>query len=244
MTLHSHATTAKMPEPAERFRLPDVPERKPDDMTSAEHLSETGLQHHLKQFLGRSETTIVSGEKYITARRGADMRYPDLLVAFDVDPQAYHEANGYVIAQQGKAPDLVLEIASQGTGHLDIGVKWEFYQGLGITEYWRFDATGEYHGTRLAGERLVDGRYEPMEIEELDDGILQGYSAVLSLNWRWEEGRLGCHDPATGEHIATFDTERARADTAEAELAAERARVRELEELLRRQDPANPGTRA
>ena len=30
------------------------------------------LHHHLKQFLGRPETTIVSGEKYITARRGAD----------------------------------------------------------------------------------------------------------------------------------------------------------------------------
>ena len=65
-------TTArtKITEPPGRFRLPDPPEREPDDMTSAEHLSETGLQHHLKQFLGNPETTIVSGEKYITARRG------------------------------------------------------------------------------------------------------------------------------------------------------------------------------
>ena len=55
-------------------------------MTSAEHLSETGLHHHLKQFLGNTETTIVSGEKYISARRGTDRRFPDLLVAFGVDP--------------------------------------------------------------------------------------------------------------------------------------------------------------
>ena len=227
-------THARTPEPAGRFRLPDVPEREPDDMTSAEHLSETGLHHHLKQFLGRPEATIVSGEKYITARRGADMRYPDLLVAFDVDPQAYRDTNGYVIAEQGKPPDLVLEIASEGMGHFDIGVKWEFYQGLLIPEYWRFDATGEYHGTRLAGERLVEGRYEPIEIAELGGGVLQGYSAVLDLNWRWEGGRLGCHDPATGRHIATFDTERERADIERGARVAAEARIRELETELRR----------
>ena len=39
-------THARTPEPAGCFRLPDIPEREPDDMTSAEHLSETGLHHH------------------------------------------------------------------------------------------------------------------------------------------------------------------------------------------------------
>ncbi|MYC36763.1 MAG: Uma2 family endonuclease [Chloroflexi bacterium] len=217
----------KIPNPEGRFRLPDPPEREPDDMTSAEHLSETGLHHHLKQFLGHPETTIVSGEKYLTARRGGDMRYPDLLVAFGVDVAAYRETNGYVVAEQGKPPDLVLEIASEGTGHIDVGEKRKFYQGLGIPEYWRFDASGEYHGARLAGDRLVNGRYQPIEIAELPGGVLQGYSAVLNLNWRWTEGRLGCYDPATGLHIASFETERVRADTAE-------ARVRELEAELRR----------
>lgn len=49
---------AKQPETGGRFVLPDPPERESDDMTSAEHLSETGLHHHLKQFLGNPETTI------------------------------------------------------------------------------------------------------------------------------------------------------------------------------------------
>ena len=222
-------TAGKHPKTGERFRLPDPPEREPGDMTSAEHLSETGLHHHLKQSLGNPETTIVSGEKYVTARRGADRKFPDLLVAFGVDPAAYRETNGYVISQQGKPPDLVLEIASEGTGHIDVGEKREFYEGLGIPEYWRFDATGEFHRTRLAGDRLVDGRYEPIAIEELADGVLQGHSAVLNLNWRWEQGKLACHDPATGRHIATFEDERARADRAEAlihELEAENRRLR------------------
>ena len=63
------------------------------------------------------------------------------------------------------------------------------------------------------------------------------------MDWRWEQGRLGCHDPATGLHIATFDSERARADSAAAELRAERearardqARIRELEQRLLERD--------
>ncbi len=242
-------TTATVPRAEGHFRLPDVPVREPDDMTSAEHLSETGLHHHLKQFLGNIETTIVSGEKYVTARRGAEMRYPDLLVAFDAAPVAYRETNGYVVSEQGKPPDLVLEIASEGTGHIDIGEKREFYQGLGIGEYWRFDATGAFHGTRLAGDRMVNGRYQPIEVSDWGDGVLRGYSAALDLDWRWEDGRLGCHNPATGEHIATFESERlarlaaeARADNAEAQRNAERERadnaeyrIRELEEQLYQQ---------
>ena len=241
---------AKITQSPSRFRLPDPPEREPDDMTSAEHLSETGLQHHLKQFLGNPETTIVSGEKYITARRGGEMRYPDLLVAFRVNPAAYRDTNGYVISEQGKPPDLVLEIASPATGHIDVGAKREFYERLLIPEYWRFDATGEFHGARLAGDRLVNGRYEPIDIAELTGGVLRGHSAALNVNWRWEDGQLSCYDPKTGMHIATFESERmarlaaeARADSAEAELRAERearardqARIRELEQRLLRQD--------
>ena len=97
----------------------------------------------------------------------------------------------------------------------------------GIPEYWRFDETGRFHRTLLAGDRLADGAYQPIAIEEFPDGSLQGFSEVLNLHIRWEQGQLRWHDPATGRHIATFDDERARADNAE-------ARVSELEEELRR----------
>ena len=58
----------------------------------------------------------------------------------------------------------------------------------------------------------MNGRYEPLPIMELSDGVLEGYSEVLNLNIRWEDGELGWYDPATGLHIATFDSERARAE--------------------------------
>ncbi len=70
---------------------------------------------------------------------------------------------------------------------------------------------------------------------------MQGYSRALGLNLRWEEGRLVFRDPATGEPIATLESEQARADTerelrvqAEARAEAAEARNRELEEELRR----------
>ena len=194
------------------------------------------------QFLGNPDTTLVTGERYIVRELGSpatERRVPDLLIAFGVDPVAYRRRNGYVISEQGKPPDFVLEVASPSTADTDVGAKRNDYEGFLIQEYWRFDETGEHHGTRLAGDRLVGGRYEPIEIEELSGGALQGYSAVLNLHLRWENGKLGWYEPATGEHIPTYESERAARLQAEAQVERERearlqaeARIRELESEL------------
>lgn len=226
-------TAAKGPQPGGRFELPDIPDRDPDEkMTNAKHLHEPGNTHHLAQHLGSLETTLVSADRYITMLpeflpSGSVRRYPDLFVAFGVDPAAYQSSNGYIISEQGKPPDFVLEVASRSTGTEDTGPKRRDYEALGVLEYWRFDETGQYHKTRLAGDRLVDGRYQPIAIEELEAEILQGYSQALNLYLRWENGVLAWIDPATERHIATFLSERARAEAAE-------SRVRELEEEIRR----------
>ena len=258
-------TAAKQPKTGERFRLPDPPEREPDDMTSFDHLTGNGNAYHLKQHLmaqrpGQRDSILVSGEHYMVIRPTSNLagsRYPDLLVAFGADSEAYRLSNGYIIEEQGKPPDFVLEIASPRTGRVDAGRKREDYERLQIPEYWRFDETetGRHHGARLGGDILVDGRYRPAEIRELPDGALQGYSPVLDLYLRWEQGELAWIDPATGRRIATFEDERARADrerearieemearaAAEAERNAERqaraaaeARIRELEAENRR----------
>ncbi len=155
-------------------------------------------------------------------------RYPDLLVAFGVDPEAYRASNGYIIEEQGKPPDLVLEVASESAGENDVGDKRDYYESLGILEYGRFDETGERHGTKLAGDALVDGRYELIEIEELPGGVLRGYSAALDLHLRWAAGELAFYDPATGEPIASLESE--RRDRLAAESRAEIKRVRANEE--------------
>jgi Uma2 family endonuclease len=215
------------------FVFPDPPEDPEDKMTSFDRLAATGNVYHLIQHLGSPETTLVAGEHYLAlapTRSLAGVRYPDLLVAFGVDPAAYKASNAYVISEQSKPPDFVLEIASRSSGRIDVTDKRRDYAALHIGEYWRFDETGQHHGVRLAGERLVDGEYAAIDIEELPDGRLQGYSAALDLNLCWVGGELMFYDPATGRPIATLADERARADAAE-------ARVRELEEQFRRQGP-------
>ena len=242
------STPAKQPS---TFRLPDIPEKDPDDMTSSKHLAQTGNMYRLAQHLGHLDSTIVSGERYICAEPGSPIRYPDLLVAFDADPELYETNNGYVVSLQGKPPDLVLEIASRATGHIDTGQKPEFYAGLGIAEYWRFDETGQFHGQKLAGDRLVGGAYEPLDLETLSDGSVRGYSRVLDLYICWEQGSLVFYDPKTEAHIASLDSlrdeirqaeARARGEIRQAEARAQEerrqreraeARIRQLEEQLR-----------
>ena len=58
----------------------------------------------------------------------------------------------------------MLEVASRSTGAEDTGPKRADYEALGVAEYWRFDETGEHHKTKLAGDRLMYGRYEPIAI--------------------------------------------------------------------------------
>ena len=172
-------TTAKTPNPQSRFRLPDPPPREPDEMTAFDHVYKHGNNRYLAIHLGNQDTTLVVADRWIIAHPDADRsraRRPDLLIAFNVDPAAYHASNGYIVSEQGKPPDFVLEVASESTGATDTGAKRQDYAALGISEYWRFDETGQHHGVRLAGDQLVGDRYRPITIEQLPDGTLQGYS--------------------------------------------------------------------
>ena len=235
---------AKTPKPAGRFRLPDPSQRKLDEMTAYDHVYKYASHRYLALHLGNPDTTLVEYDRWIVATpedNRSRARRPDLLIAFNISPEDYAASNGYIISEQGKPPDFVLEVASESTAEIDVGAKRRDYAELGIPEYWRFDETGEFHGVRLAGDRLVDGVYVPVPIEELADGSLQGYSSALNLNIRWENGQLGWYDPDTGRHILTYEDQRDRADQehqarvqAEARADNAEARTRELETELQR----------
>lgn len=210
--------------------FPDPPEIPEDQMINFDHLAANGNVHHLVIHFGNPDTTLVVGERYVALAPTRDMtglRYPDLLIAFGVDPELYRRRRAYVTEDQGKPPDFVMEVASPSTRRVDATAKRNDYAALDIPEYWRFDEDGSRRRPRLAGDRLVGSEYQPIPIEEMAAGVLQGFSAVLNLYIRWDQGQLGWYDPATGRHITTFSDERA------ARLRAE-ARVRELEAELGR----------
>ncbi len=222
---------------AERFRLADPPPREPDEMTAYDHVYKRGSNRYLAIHFGSPETTLVEYERWIVAspeENRARARRPDLLIAFNVSPRDYRASNGYVVSEQGKPPDFVLEVASQSTADADTGAKRQDYAALGIPEYWRFDETGEHHGVRLAGDHLQGDSYRPIPINEVEPGILEGYSPALNLVIRWYRGELVWMDPATQRPILTYEDQEARAEEErEARIRAE-ARSRELEEEIRR----------
>lgn len=212
------------------YQLPEPPEKSPEDrMTSSRQLAPTGNMHCLIDYLGHEETTIVVGDMPLTAAPrlpARQRRYPDLLVAFDVKPGLFRENRGYIVSEQGKPPDLVLEFASPSTRANDNGEKREFYAALGVIEYWRFDETDDNESVRLVGETLVEGVYHPLPVEPVSEGVLEGYSPALNLCLRREGGDLRFYDKDRQRYLPTIADERARADVAE-------RRAQELEALLR-----------
>ncbi len=213
-----------------RIRFPDIPERLPDDMTSAKAIHLNGNSHNLRVHFADRPNSIVDAEHYISQIPTRDMTgivYPDLLIAFNADPDSLERSNAYVISEQGKPPDFVLEVASRSSRTFDRTTKRDIYAGLEIPEYWRFDERPTRSNPGLAGDRLANGEYQLIAIEEIEEGTFQGYSAVLNLILEWRNGQLNWINPHTGKHISTLEQER------EARLAAE-SRVRALEAQLHR----------
>ena len=223
-------TTENTLQRAARFRLPDPPPRELDEVTAFEQVYDDGYLRYLALHFGNLETTLVTADRWIVASPNSNRaraRRPDLIIAFNVRPADYRASNGYIVSEQGKPPDFVMEIASASTADVDTGVKREDYAALGIPEYWRFDETGAHHGSRLAGDILDGDFYRPVPVDEVTPGVVQGYSPVLNLIIRWDHGRLVWVDPATQRPILTYE------DQLEGRIRAE-ARVRELEEEILR----------
>ena len=161
---------------------------------------------------------------------------PDCLVSFGVSMEVARRRHGYVIAEQGKPPDFVLEVASESTGRRDYTVKRDGYAAFGVAEYFRFDDTGgRYHDQPLAGDRLVDGAYEPIPVTADADGNERCYSETLGLYLCWENARLRLWDPNTRAYLNDYDEALAdaRLEERDARLAAE-ARADAAEAELRR----------
>ena len=218
------------------------------------YLHRPGHLAALDLHLGSPETTIVLGEvpvgRDLSQRRG--LRVPDLLIAFGVDPAGIISDRGYSIERWSKPPDFVLEIASETTAENDVTGKREDYAAFGIPEYWRFDPSGgEYYGTALAGDRLVEGIYQPIGMMNADESRQWGRSEVLSLDLCWEEGQLRWYDYRAGRYLRTHDEEAKERIAAESDRDTERlARLAAEEErdaerrarLARRGEAAGTGS--
>ena len=167
---------------------------------------------------------------------------PDVFVVFGVESR--HKRNSWIVWREGKAPDIVMELASGSTWRRDMREKRDIYAHMGVLEYWRFDPTSNYFFPPLIGERLVDGEYVAIEVTTDGEGIIRGHSAILGLDvCALPDGNLRLYDPVSGQLLRSYGEEVAARQASEAMLreaeAAREAAERELrmlrEELQRYQ---------
>ena len=149
----------------------------------------------------------------------------------------------YMLWNEPKGPDFVLEVTSASTRRDDERRKRDVYAALGVSEYFLYDPRAEYLTPPLQGWRLRGESYELMAaVTVLPGRGTVVASEVLGLEFRDErETRMvRLRDPTTGRDLLTYEeAERAREEEAEArqqEAAARRSaetRIAELEARLR-----------
>jgi Uma2 family endonuclease len=164
--------------------------------------------------------------------RNQDFRGPDFFVVLGVPRK---ERKSWVVWEEGKSLNLVIELISESTATRDKGEKKQIYQDqLRVPEYVWFDP----FTTELAGFTAHNGFYEPIEPD--DRGRLTSEQLKLTLNlwegtyqsitarWlRWEtpEGIL----LPTAQEVAEQERQRAEQERQRANRLAERLKAMGLD---------------
>ena len=197
-----------------------------------------GLRNHFKH---RDDVAVQADMFVYYPAEGEDGRLvrravaPDVFVSFGVPNR---KRLSYVVWEEGKPPDFVLEILSRSTWRRDVGEKKTIYEAMGIREYWTFDPTGDFQDPPLLGYRLVDGAFEP--IEAVPGSPLTYDSAILGLTLFVEDGVFRMKDPETGEYLLSF-TELSEANRTAADARRWAEAARRQEEAARRRAEAARG---
>lgn len=150
-----------------------------------------------------------------------------------------HIRSSYRLWEEPKAPDFVLEVASESTYRVDQNEKRDTYADIGISEYWQVDPAGAYLQPALQGFRLIKGRYELIPNAERADGTLTARSEVLGLELRLNprapvREALRFYDPLRGGPLRSLREAEQGREEAEARLKHSKARLGQMEGCLRR----------
>jgi Uma2 family endonuclease len=173
-------------------------------------------------FFRRRDDVYVGSDMFWYYEEGNLMKRlaPDVFVAFGVNTA---ERRTWLVWEEKKTPEVVMEITSRSTRAEDLGSKKGLYEWLGVQEYFLFDPLDEYLRPRLQGFRLVDGLYQaiPLENEELT-------SQRLGLRLYAQGDKLRFRDPQTAEPLPFPNEEAEARAAAEAEVARLRAELARL----------------
>jgi Uma2 family endonuclease len=186
------------------------------------------LVEQLQRYFADDPQAYVAGNMAVYYVRGDRNCYltPDVLVVRGIPQVTVPERRRYLTWEEGKSPDVVIELTCKSSREEDIDDKtWLYRDVLGVPEYFLFDPYRDYLEPPLQGYRLIRGGYQPIAPVA---GRLP--SEGLGLHLEADGVLLRLYDPATHRWLPTPAEEHQARLQAEAEV--ERLR-RELEELRR-----------
>ncbi len=174
------------------------------------------------------EQVYVSGNLLLFYEPGNRRKHvsPDVFIVKGVNPERRYN---YLIWEERRGPDFVIELTSASTRDEDVNEKMVLYRDvLRVPEYFLFDPRCEYLDPPLQGYRLRRKRYMPVKPV---DGRLP--SEVTGLHLERDGRTLRLYNPAASRRLLTR-AERVAESQARAErehaarLAAENEANREL----------------
>jgi len=223
-----------------KSRLPTQDELPYDDgvpMDTEQHrLQMELLINSLKPWLYQANKGYVSGNMFVyfspTQVKNEDFKGPDVFVVLGV---SNHVRKSWVVWEEGKAPDIVIELLSESTASKDKGQKKKVYQNqLKVPEYYWFDP---YNPNDFQGFRLKNKIYTELPFKDNSftsqslglkltrwHGVYQNVETVW-LRWTTLDGELLLLPDETEAKRANAEAQHAAQEKQRADIAEQRAQV-------------------
>jgi len=216
----------------------DLPYSDGEPMESQRHVEQMILLiHSLREAWRDRHDFYVNGNMFLyfseTQSRKNDFRGPDVFVVLDTDDR---ERKSWVVWEEdGRLPDVIIEITSDSTESADRGPKKELYaRVLRVPCYVIYDP----FSARLDAFRLEGHTYVPIQPDALGRvrceplglwlGVVRSARGVVDAPWlRWIDD--GGHVLPEPVDVARAEAARAKAEAARAKAEAARADKAEAE---------------
>lgn len=187
-----HLSLSTRPAKTDHDIYPDS-DGRPVGETPTHYRNASDLREILDARFSDDPQVFVAVNIFVYYAKGDRLKHvsPDLLVARGVDKNKPRRK--YLLWEEGKGPDLVIELTSESTHEEDLDDKMSLYRDeLGVREYVLFDPFAEYLDPPLQGFLLQSGDDARMPVVS---GRL--VSQVLGLHLEASGDGLRLYDPAT-----------------------------------------------
>jgi len=179
---------AMTPEARDRFLVEVVEAFDDPRLTSGDgcphHLAKRRATDRLRRHFDAIHRVIYLAEELNVLYPGEPSFCPDVLAVLDVPQPEDDERMAWVVADEGRGIDFVMEVVYNGRRNKDLVRNVEFYARLGIPEYFVYDRKRQ----EIRGYRLVTP--SARRYQRIVPQAGRHSSAVLGLDLAIENGKL------------------------------------------------------